>query len=227
MAAYCSGVNAYIDSGQLPIEFSLLAYQPECWFFFDTVVWGAVLTRGLSVNWETELFLSLLLHAVGPEKAADMTSLYRDAYKTILPATRVGEPLAREILRHYQQAALLMPLGSVAVKHFHDHDDKLYEFNDHWLEADSALEEIRVRGRGPVIETIRYTRHGPILSDLVATQGGDLSLCCYSHSPVNQIRCFLDRCNHAHTKRCGQESLGSSDTANLRCWHCPWNVPVY
>ncbi len=276
MAAYCAGVNAYIDRGQLPVEFTLLAYQPEKWHFFDTAVWGAVLTWGLSVNWETELFRSLLLDSVGLKKAADMTYLYRDAYRTIIPATRVGERLARTLLQSYQRAILLMPLGSmpvgrgvgsnnwvvngqhtqtgrpilandphlpplsppfwyenhllggsynvigfsmpgvpgvvighnehvswgvtnafpdvqdIYVERFHDQDETLYEFNGRWLKADRVVEKIKVRGRKPIVEAIRYTRHGPVFSDLIPDQDGDLSLQWTSHSPTNQIRCFLD-----------------------------------
>ena len=113
LEAYSAGVNAYMGQGKLPVEFSLLAYMPDPWQFLDTAVWGAVLAWGLSVNWETELVRALLLEALGPEKAFDLTSLYDDDYQTIIPDEQVGQRLAKDLLESYQRAIMTMPLGNM------------------------------------------------------------------------------------------------------------------
>ena len=43
-------------------------------------------------------------------------------------------------------------------------------------QAEIVQEEIKVRGKKPVLETVRYTRHGPVFSDMLAEEGRDLSL---------------------------------------------------
>ena len=39
LQAYANGVNAFLASGKLPIEFSLLRYRPEPWMPADTLAW--------------------------------------------------------------------------------------------------------------------------------------------------------------------------------------------
>ena len=276
LAAYCAGINAYIEQGKLPVEFSLLAYKPEPWQFVDSAVTGAVLAWGLSVNWETELVRALLLDTLGPEKAFDLTSLYNSDYQTIIPDDEVGQRLAMALLNSYQQAILTMPLGKmpsgsgigsnnwvvngshtisgrpilandphlppafppfwyenhliggdfqvtgvtipgvpgviighnehvawgitnafpdvqdIYIERFHEQDRSLYEVNGRWQQADLVEEVIKVRGRKAVVETVRYTRHGPVFSDLMPQQVGDLALQWASHSLESHMPAILD-----------------------------------
>jgi penicillin amidase len=299
---YSAGVNAYIRQGNLPVEFSLLAYTPDPWRFWDTAVWGAVLAWGLSVNWETELVRVLLLEALGPEKAFDLTSLYDDDYQTIIPDEQVGQRLAQALMESYQQAILTMPLGNIPsgkgigsnnwavngeltasgrpilandphlpplfppfwyenhlvgesynvtgftmpgvpgviighnehvawgvtnafpdvqdiyIERFHVQDPSLYEVNGCWQQADLVEEVIKVRGGKAVAETVRYTRHGPVFSDLLPQQLGDLSLRWASHSPNSHMCTILDM-NRATNWGEFRESL--------RSWGFPSQNVVY
>jgi penicillin amidase len=53
---------------------------------------------------------------------------------------------------------------------FHPDNPRLYEFQGQWHEAHVVREEIRVKGRKqPVIEEVRITRHGPILTTMKAS----------------------------------------------------------
>lgn len=56
-AAYARGVNAYIDShrGRLPLEFTLLGYDPLPWSVVDTILIGLYMFRDLTTSYPTDL----------------------------------------------------------------------------------------------------------------------------------------------------------------------------
>ena len=302
LRAYSAGINAYIEQGRLPLEFSLLGYKPEPWQLFDTAAWGAVLAWGLSVNWETELIRTLLLEALGPEKAVDLTPLYNNDYRTILPDAKVGRRLATELLDAYRQALLSIPLGKIPdgsgigsnnwvvnerhsasgrpilandphlpaifpafwyenhlvgggfnvtgftmpgvpgviighnehvawgvtngfpdvqdiyIERFREDNSSMYEVNGRWVEAEMVEEVIRVRGRKTVVETVRYTRHGPVFSDLLPQHGRDLALQWASYTRNNHMRAVLDMNRAADGKQLRE---------SLRSWGFPSQNVVY
>jgi penicillin G amidase len=80
----------------------------------------------------------------------------------------------------------------VYVERFDEQDDMLYEVNGQWVEAEVQEEVIQVRGRDPVVERVRYTRHGPVFSDLLPDEDRTLALRWASHSPHNHLRSVLD-----------------------------------
>jgi penicillin G amidase len=85
LEAYARGVNAFIQHGPLPVEFTLLRYQPEPWQPADTLAWIKMLAWGLCVNWETEILRARLIERLGPEKAAELEPAYFAHWPTILP----------------------------------------------------------------------------------------------------------------------------------------------
>lgn len=84
MLAYVSGVNAFIDRGKLPIEFSLLRYRPERWQIADLLTWIKNMDWMLSVNWEAELVRARLVAHLGPEQTASLDGPYPEGNPTIL-----------------------------------------------------------------------------------------------------------------------------------------------
>ena len=277
--AYAAGVNAFIDQGKLPVEFSLLAYRPEPWRPLDSAAWGTVLAWGLSVNWETELLRARLVEELGPEKAADLTPTYRDHYPTILPGPTVGPRLAAALVEAYRRAVEALPLGTVPagpgvgsnnwvlsgqrtasgrpilandphlppifptiwyenhlsggrydvagftspgvpaviighneqiawgvtnafpdvqdlyVERFHPDDPLLYEVDGRWVRAEREEEVIHVRGRRrPVVEEVRTTRHGPIVSGLIPGDHPALALRWSCHDRNNHLRALTEIC---------------------------------
>jgi penicillin G amidase len=275
MDGYSAGVNAYIALRPLPPEFSLLRVSPELWDLSGTAAIGAVLAWGLAVNWESELLRLILLDALGPEKAFEMTPLAADSYTAIIPDSAVDAVLARELLAAYRAALLSLPLKTAAgggggsnnwvvsgdhtatgrpilandphlpptypalwyenhlvagdynvtgftmpgvpgvvighnehiawgytnafpdvqdvyVERFHESDPGKYEVNGKWVDAEIREEVINVRGQKPVIESVRYTRHGPVFSDLLANDGRDLSLRWTAYHPHNHLRSIME-----------------------------------
>jgi penicillin G amidase len=110
--AYAAGVNAFIEQGNLPPEFTLLLYRPEPWRPLDSALWGVVIAWGLSSNFELELMRTALLEKVGPEKAADLSPAFDRDYATILPAATIGQRAAVDLVKAYQRALNeWLPLG--------------------------------------------------------------------------------------------------------------------
>ncbi len=74
LAAYTQGVNAFIEShrDRLPIEFSLLNYQPETWQMEDSAAYIRLMAWRLSFSWYVDPVLSELLQEFGEEKAREV-----------------------------------------------------------------------------------------------------------------------------------------------------------
>lgn len=80
----------------------------------------------------------------------------------------------------------------VYVERFDPADPTRYEVDDTWHTAELCTETIRIRGRKPLVETVRYTRHGPVFSDLLPDEARDLALRWSLHEPSNHLRTILD-----------------------------------
>src|SRR6185503_7958763 len=69
--AYVAGVNAFIAAhhgSRLPLEFTLLRFEPEPWSGVDVVVWVKMMAWDLSANYAFELLRADLVRAVGLER---------------------------------------------------------------------------------------------------------------------------------------------------------------
>lgn len=85
LEAYAAGINARIAQGRLPVEFSLLRYQPEPWTIVDSLSWLKMMSWALSVNWESELLRARLIECLGVDRAAELEPDYFDRCPTIMP----------------------------------------------------------------------------------------------------------------------------------------------
>ena len=72
--AYSRGVNRYITNHRstLPLEFTLLRYEPRPWTPADTFLISAYMWKSLSSSWKSELNRAKLTELVGPERANDL-----------------------------------------------------------------------------------------------------------------------------------------------------------
>jgi len=62
------------------------------------------------------------------------------------------------------------------IEKFHPENPRLYEYQGKWEEAQVVREEITVKGsKTPIIEEVRITRHGPILTSMPRFKGVILS----------------------------------------------------
>ncbi|HLI83251.1 MAG TPA: penicillin acylase family protein [Bryobacteraceae bacterium] len=70
LAAYARGVNAFISTHlkNLPLEFTLLGYQPRPWSAVDSILIGLQMFRTLTSSWKTELRKRDMLRHGDPKK---------------------------------------------------------------------------------------------------------------------------------------------------------------
>ena len=83
-------------------------------------------------------------------------------------------------------------IQDIYVERFHPTDHMRYEVNGQWQQAEVRLETIKIRGCTPRVERVRYTRHGPVFSDLLPDERRDLALRWTGHNPHNHLRAVLD-----------------------------------
>jgi penicillin amidase len=85
--AYVAGVNAFIGThhgSQLPLEFTLLRFEPEPWTGPDVLAWVKMMAWDLSKNYEVELLRHDVTAVLGPDRAAQLFPPYPPKGLTIL-----------------------------------------------------------------------------------------------------------------------------------------------
>jgi penicillin amidase len=104
--AFAAGVNTFIEqtrsrSGEkaaprLPIEFSILGYEPEPWTVTDSAAIGKYMAWVLGGNMKAELFYLAALAKLGPEKTAELFPVYPEDGPVIseVPYAGFGRPEA-------------------------------------------------------------------------------------------------------------------------------------
>jgi len=70
LAAYARGVNYFIEThrGALPLEFTLLGYDPRPWSITDSVLCGLQMYRNLTTTWRDEVRKATMLSSGDPTK---------------------------------------------------------------------------------------------------------------------------------------------------------------
>lgn len=128
------------------------------------------------------------------------------------------------VLGHNEQIAwgltnAFPDIQDLYIEEFHPDDPSLYRAGDEWLPAEVVREVIRVRGRRrPVVQEVRYTRHGPLISALAPDAPGEVALCWTAHQPNNHFAALLGM------NRAGNwESFGAA----LQEWGFPPQNVVY
>ncbi|MGH9672026.1 MAG: penicillin acylase family protein [Bryobacteraceae bacterium] len=78
LAAYARGVNYFIDThrGRLPVEFTVLRYQPRPWRVADTILVGLTMYRSLTTTWRDEILKQKMLDAGDKAKVAALFGSY-------------------------------------------------------------------------------------------------------------------------------------------------------
>lgn len=109
--AYLRGVNAFLaaSSTRLPLEFSILRFQPHPWEIADVLVWSKIMALNLSVNWTAELLNARIVATVGPERARNLIPRYPEDGPITVPAGVSYSPTIGEgALRAAAEAAPFM-----------------------------------------------------------------------------------------------------------------------
>src|SRR5215470_13125702 len=96
--AYIAGVNAFIAThhgGQLPLEFTLLRFEPEPWTGPDVLAWVKMMAWDLSKNYSTELLRRDMIAVLGFEKANEFFPPYPANGLTILSERDLPKTLTK------------------------------------------------------------------------------------------------------------------------------------
>jgi len=114
---YTAGVNAYLQhpARKLPVEFALLNHKPDPWEPEDTTSFARVMIWQLSHAWYSEVVRAQLVHAVGPQHAAEWEIYYPLDNPLTLPNGVVFNRLEPgSVLRPEAGPFLSRPMGSNA-----------------------------------------------------------------------------------------------------------------
>ncbi len=86
--AFADGVNAYLKDhrDRLPVEFTLLRYEPEPWHVDDYIAAVKVITWALSSGWNIDLTAAEILKKAGEERFADAFPHWPDQAPAIIPS---------------------------------------------------------------------------------------------------------------------------------------------
>ena len=105
------------------------------------------------------------------------------------------------------------------IEKFDDVDPARYEFEGQWERAEIVREEIAVRGwDAPVVEEVRITRHGPVITSLISDEAQALALRWTALEPGRITRAIL---------ALDRASDWSSFSAALADWDVPAQNFVY
>jgi len=74
--AYVAGVNAFLEGGRLPPEFTLLRFEPEPWTGPDVLVWVKMMAWDLSANYSLELLRHDIAGKVGLDRLRQLMPPY-------------------------------------------------------------------------------------------------------------------------------------------------------
>jgi penicillin amidase len=86
--AYVAGVNAFISThhgGQLPLEFTLLRFEPEPWTGADVLAWVKMMAWDLSKNYTLELLISNTVKRIGADRTKELFPGYPADGIRVLP----------------------------------------------------------------------------------------------------------------------------------------------
>lgn len=92
LASYAEGVNQYIQeakaANKLPIEFSILGYEPMEWTELDSLTIGKYMAFDLGGHWEGQAFRHYLLQAFPEDKALELFPSYPKDGPTVIQAVK-------------------------------------------------------------------------------------------------------------------------------------------
>lgn len=85
LEAFSAGINAYLASAPLPVEFQILRLRPQPWQPVDTLAFGKFMAWVLNGNWDYEVLRSWTIERFGPELAAELEPAYPRGLPLVVP----------------------------------------------------------------------------------------------------------------------------------------------
>jgi penicillin amidase len=114
--AYTAGVNAFLSTGHLPLQFKLLHYRPKPWTVIDTIAWQKMIAFDLRNSYNMQWQNLLLLNKVDPGSLKAFRQSYPGDAPTTLTVNNLKQSrlltAASQSLLIDSTAVLLTPLQS-------------------------------------------------------------------------------------------------------------------
>ncbi|HEY0737983.1 MAG TPA: penicillin acylase family protein, partial [Herpetosiphonaceae bacterium] len=87
LQAYADGINAYVNTNRsrLPIEFTVLGYDPEPWTPVDSLAYGNLISFILSGNYRLEFLRARMIPEIGEQKTQELLPAYDPTTPFIIP----------------------------------------------------------------------------------------------------------------------------------------------
>lgn len=84
--SYIAGINAFLASNPpLPVEFTVLGFEPDPWQPADVMVWAKMMAWNLGGDYEEELIRAQVIQRVGEVRARELLPGYPDSGPFIIP----------------------------------------------------------------------------------------------------------------------------------------------
>jgi penicillin amidase len=109
LASYAKGVNTYIqesiEENKLPIEFTLIGYEPRKWDVIDSLAIGKYMAYDLGGHWEGQAFRYYLAQNFSEKEALDLFPTYPENGPSIIQALRdhsldIADSFASAVIPH-------------------------------------------------------------------------------------------------------------------------------
>ncbi len=99
MQAYADGVNAFVNThrDRLPVEFTVLGYDPKPWTPVDSLTWGNLLSMWLAGNYRLEFLRARLIAEIGEQKTQVLLPAYDPNKPLIIPDETKGYSSMRNV----------------------------------------------------------------------------------------------------------------------------------
>ncbi len=106
--AFAAGVNAYLERGRLPLEFTILRYRPAPWHPADGLAFGRFMSWTLAGNWDSEIMRSWTIERFGPEVMAELEPSYPLGGPVIVPPGTEARGAGPDLREDFRQVADLI-----------------------------------------------------------------------------------------------------------------------
>ncbi|MFB0562726.1 MAG: penicillin acylase family protein [Candidatus Lokiarchaeia archaeon] len=114
MEAYLKGVNEYIKNhmDKLPIEYSILNFEPRPWTMVDSLVWVKVMLWNLGGNWDLEILRADLIAKLGEKRAREIMRTCITEPSSLIPCTGCFLDIAPSLLGVQKRVEQQTNMGS-------------------------------------------------------------------------------------------------------------------
>lgn len=152
ISAYTAGVNAYIDTKKLPLQFILLNHRPKPWSTYDSFIWSKMVAWQLQNSWQDKIENYILAEKYGAEKLA----VLRPPYPKLAPTVLNGKNLTTvKVAQNISSSSEELKISLLAFAEINNKINQLLNINS-----------VPGKGSNNLVISGRFTKSGkPLLAN--------------------------------------------------------------